>query len=230
MALGNKSSSNATFLTTFGGKIVREWRKEEPKAEYIPEGKELKHRTTNKGNEVWYVEFDYLAGSLKKVELDDEGDFGARIKVHVQDVDENYILTLPVQSSAGMDFLMKMEAIDLSKEVSFEPWRMDAATWKSFTGKDSKNGKAGLTIKQNDEKIAKYYTKDDNKGMPEIIIKKVGKETKIDDADRMIFLYEKLDQFIAAVDAKSAGNTGNMTGAQAPTGSNAKEEEDDLPF
>lgn len=238
MGLGTKESNYSTYLSIYGGEIVQEWRKEEPSADKIPAGKELQTREIsmgkNAGKKIWYVGFDYVAGKLTNVKLDTEGDFGSRIILTIQDVDDNYILTLPINSSYGQSFLMKMTGIDLSKEVSFEPWQMSKEEWKKLTGRDTKNGKSGLTIKQDDEKIDNAYTKDEPNGLPELIIKKVGKETKVNDDDRMIFLYERLEEFIQAVNAADTTSSkpadGKYTDAGAPASDDNDEDYDDLPF
>lgn len=236
MGLGTRNSNYSTYLSIFGGEIVQEWRKEEPSEDKIPAGKELQEREIsmgkNAGKKIWYVGFDYLAGMLTGVKLDTEGDYGSRIILTVKDVDDTYILTLPVNSSYGQSLLMKMEGIDITKEVSFQPWQMDKDAWKNLTGKTTKNGRSGLTIKQDDEKIENTYTKEEPKGCPELVIKKVGKETKVNDDDRMIFLYEKLDEFIASVNTTNNEPTepadGKYTDAGEPESD--EEEEDDLPF
>lgn len=240
MGVGSRNSSFKTYLSIFGGEIVQEWRKEEPSEDKIPAGKELQTREIsqgkNAGKTVWYVGYDYLAGMLSDVSLDTEGDFGARIILTVKDVDDTYVLTLPVNSSYGNDFLMKMENIDLSKEVSFEPWQMDKDAWYNLTKKKTKNGRSGLTIRQDDEKVPKAYTKEEPNGLPELQIKKVGKETKVNDDDRMIFLYERLDEFMEQVKQANTASSpepsgGKYTDAMSPDAVDSEEEvDDDLPF
>src|SRR5690606_20191906 len=123
MGLGSRESSNLTYLSIFGGEIVQEWRKDEPKADWIPAGKELKTRKNqkgkNEGKTVWYVGFDYVEGLIKEVTLK-PGEYGSQLVLKLQDVDEMYVLSMNIDSSAASSFLMKMENLDLSKEVSFQ--------------------------------------------------------------------------------------------------------------
>lgn len=241
MALGNKEQNYSTYLSIFNGQIVQEWRKKAPKEEHIPAGKELKTREItmgkNSGNTVWYVGYDYVAGMLTNVKLDTEGDYGSRIILTIKDVDDTYILTIPVKSSYGQSFLFKMLNIDLSKEVSFEPWTMDEEQWRALTGKTKKGGKSGLTIRQgegDDNKIENVYTKDEPNGLPDLVRKETREGVKWYSDDRDDFLLGKLeDEFIPAVNGANnepSKPAGNATNAPAPGADQQEEEEDDLPF
>lgn len=237
MGLGNRESSNLTYLSTYGGKITQEWRKE-PKAEWIPAGKELKTRKItkgkNEGKTVWYVEFDYVAGILADVSTKG-GDYGTQLIIKIKDVDETYQLSLNIDSAQAQHFLLKMNNLDLNEEVSLEPWSMEPDAWFKLTGKTAKSTKSGMTIKQNDQKIENFYTKEDPKGMPELVIKEVRGETKVDSTERDIFLDDRLKEFIAELkkaresEYAAPRTGGKVTEAPAPSGG-SDEEFDDLPF
>lgn len=205
MGLGNKGrGSGVDYLSIYGGEIVREWRKARPSDDQIPLGKELQEREIsqgpNKGNTVWFIGYDYVTGTIDNIELDDSGNWGASINITIKDIDETFILQLKADSSYGTDFLMKLPNIDLSQEVSFEPWSMTPDEWLKLTGKSVAGNRSGLTIRQgaNDDKVEKYYTKDDPKGLPEIIIKQGRGGTKVDSDDRDEFLLDRLEEYIAA--------------------------------
>ena len=159
----------------------------------------------NKGKQKWYVEFDFLEGIIKNAEIS-ETNFGNKIKLSISDGPVSYVLSLAIESSYGKDFITKMNNLDLSKPVYFFPWTMTADAWTQLTGKKSEKGKSGLTLKQDGEKIAPYYTKDDPKGMPEIVEKRVGKQVKWDDTDRLAFFYDELDKFVEKVSGSTQRN------------------------
>lgn len=235
MAIGSFSSNSKApseiYLSINGGKITQEW-KSEPKEEWIPAGMEVLTKEItmgeNKGKIKWYVEYDYLDGRISNLEVA-ETNFGNKIRLTITDGPLTYVLTFPVESSYGKDFIMKMNNLNLSKEIRFTPWTADAESWAKFTGKKTEKGKSGLTLRQDGEKVSNYYTKDDPKGMPQIVEKKIGKQVKWDDTDRLAFFYDQLDRFIEKV-----SNSSDQSRAKVVDDLLVKAEQtvatDDLPF
>lgn len=198
MALGDKSANYNTYLSIFGGEIVQEWKKE-PSEDKIPEGKELQHRVNKNGKDVWYVGYDYVAGLINDIEIDHSGEFGSRVVIELKDVDDTYKVTLPLNSAYAQNFMYRLRNIDLTEEVSFEPWAMNPEEWFKLTKKKTANGKTGMTIRQNGEKVEPAFTREEPNGLPELEVKQTKKGPKYYSDDRDDFLLEELEKFQAKV-------------------------------
>lgn len=221
MALGDKGANYNTYLSIFGGSIVQEWRKE-PAADKIPDGKDLQERENKNGKKVYYVEYDYVAGLIKDVELDTTGDFGSRVIITLQDVDDNYKITLPLNSAYCQNLLYRLRNIDLTKEISLEPWSMNSEEWFKLTRKKTANGKNGLVIKQDDEKVEPAFTRDSPNGLPELEVKETRQGTKYYSDDRDDFLLEELEAFIKKVKGESDEPKKAAPAKSKPTGKGKK--------
>lgn len=219
MGLGSRSGGGGNYLTVYGGSIVKEWRKSKPKSEDLPPGKELKEREItmgkNRGNTVWYIEFDFLTGPVSKLNLDTSGDWGDNIEITINDVGDQYILQLKADSSFGRDFLRKLNNIDFTGDVCFEPWQMDAQSWFDLTGRKLNGSyKSGLSIKngdENGEKVESYYTKENPNGLPELEQKKDRKgNITWDGTEQMDFLLDEFEKFVEKF------NSGSSTSSNEP--------------
>jgi hypothetical protein len=73
--------------------------------------------------------------------------------------------------------------IDLSKEIRFMPWAMKDKN-------DPTKTITGITMYQDGEKLAPYYTKEDPKGLPQMVKIKVKGKEQWDDSDMMSYLEE----------------------------------------
>lgn len=245
MGLGSRGGGG-NYLKIYDGSIVKEWRNSKPDDSDIPEGKEIENRKLtmgkNQGNTVWFVRFDFLTGLLTKATLED-GDYGESIQLTIQDVDDVYILQFNADSSYGSSFLQKAHQIKLEDEVTFEPWSMTKEEWFDFTGKTTKSGKSGLSIKQDwaitdDNKkgsLDNTFTKDDPQGMPDLVVKTDRKGNKTyDSTDMDNFLLNKLEEWIASNFSGGTVNTSPKTTARPSTKGTAKpdtkKEPVDLPF
>ena len=230
---GTGGEDRRTYLNFSNGKVVQEW-KDQPKEEWVPQGYELKTRTiskgVNQGKERYYVEFDGVSGEVLDIALE-KTDNGNRIVVTLVDDGKTYILQTDMDSAYGESLLMVMNNIDLTKEITFQPWLMNADEWFKLTGKSIKGTKSGLTIKQDGVKVSKYYTKEEPNGLPAMVQKTVKGETKWNSDDRDNFLY---DEFLKFVDKAKSTLDGKSSKTATPdlalAGDDGEINEKDLPF
>jgi len=213
MGVNTRSSrtSNSTYLKLGDGKITREWA-EEPKAEWVPDGLELKTRTITKGKNEgakrWYVEYEDVDGTLLNVELK-KFDKVNIIEVYLQDGIDTYIISIPEESAYGKDFMMAMNNIDFSKVLVIAPWSMTPEEWLKLTGKKRAANKVGLTLysgsKSKENKVLKYYTKEEPNGLPPLVQKEKKGEITWDSDDQDNFLFKELTDWIEEAKKKLGG-------------------------
>lgn len=78
-----------------------------------------------------------------------EGDYGKNLQITVGELGKDgIVVSLSAASSFGEDFMKKLPAIDLDKEVKLSPYSFDDESGKK---------KKGLTIYQDDKKILNFY-------------------------------------------------------------------------
>lgn len=75
-----------------------------------------------------------------------EGDYGKNLQVFMGD---DVIVSLNCASNFGEDFMKKLPNIDIEKDVKLSPY--------SFEDADTKKVKKGITVYQDEKKIADFY-------------------------------------------------------------------------
>lgn len=173
MALSNLGGVNTTYLSVADGNLVRQHKQANERTT---------ERLTKTGKLVFEERFKDLTAKLDGITTR-ENDYGKQWQLKFQDQGDYYVISLPYSSRYASSFLKVLPNIDLSKEIRFMPWamkdKMDAT--KTITG---------ITLYQNGEKIAPYYTKEDPKGLPQMVKIKVKGKEQWDDSDMMTFLEE----------------------------------------
>ncbi|MBP8762301.1 MAG: hypothetical protein KBH21_00445 [Acetoanaerobium sp.] len=208
---GNTENSGKVFLKLGNGKVTREWR-EKPQDSWIPFGKELKTRTitkgVNEGSTRYFIEYDDVSGKLLNVELK-KFDKTSVIEIYLQDGLETFILNIPEESAYGLDFMLRMENIDIDRVLVFKPWIINPDDWFKFTGKKRMTDKVGLSIYHDtfDKSLAvqKTYSKENPNGLPELAAEELRGEIVYNSKDRDNFLYKKLIEWIDNVGKKLRG-------------------------
>ena len=188
MGLGDASKSRVTFLNIYGESVVRQW-SSKPSEEEIPSGKTLQTRKNSNDKEVFYVEWDYVEGWIKNIEIK-SGNYGDQILITLDSIGDSFVLTFGLESSYGMSFMKKSGNIELDKEVGFYPWKMTGARWSEFT-KINTDAEFihGLAIRHKGEKNLKDSYTEEN-GLPKTKVTKRGNKTKYDKSDKVDFLYK----------------------------------------
>ncbi len=156
------TKSNNTFVTILSDGTMRV---------AVPEGtegsvrREYETKDGAKGvkHEMVYTE---LEGKITGISFY-EGDYGKLLQLTVtDDNNDQVLLSVGTESNFGEDLMKKLPAIDLEQPVKIVPYSFED---------DNKKKKRGVTVYQNEEKVANFFTDEDRKplhGFPPIPKKK----------------------------------------------------------
>jgi hypothetical protein len=173
MALSNLGGVNTTYLSVADGNLVRQHKQANA---------QTTERLTKTGKLVLEERFKDLTAKLDGIATR-ENDYGKQWQIKFQDQGDFYIVSLPYSSRYASSFLKVLPNIDLSKEIRFMPWAMKDKN-------DPTKTITGITMYQDGEKLAPYYTKEDPKGLPQMVKIKVKGKEQWDDSDMMSYLEE----------------------------------------
>jgi hypothetical protein len=191
--LSNREMNGTTiYLNVVGGKFARKVNKDTEGAQ---------KRINKAGNEVYELLYNTLTGQLTSLDIY-EGDYGKQYNFTIKDVDEYCVLSLPAESKICKMLLYRLPNINKTNEVTLKVGQFDdGGTW--------------LSADQGGTKVPYYYTKDDNKGLPQPIHKKVGKKDVWDWTDHEEFLEKMaIEWFGDAEEAKEALKGNRETGVR----------------
>ncbi len=173
MLTTTQSSGSAIFLSITNGKLVR-------RVDLGTEG--ATERTNKNGKQVAELFYTTLTGHIKDLSIK-ENEYGKFLMVTVQDVstEKKCILEMNFSSGYTTTFLKTLPSIDIFQNVEISPALIV----------DGDKKKSVIFLKQGGVPMKHYYTKDNPKGMPDMVKVKIkGKETW-DDTDRIEWLYNK---------------------------------------
>ena len=169
MGLGN-SEARAAFITIGNGKMCRQV--QEPSATPI-------ERVNKNGKTVHEEFYDSLTGRIVSIEAKDDGDFGKKWEVLLEDrAGERFKLKMSYISGYSGAFLKTLPNVDLSKEVTLIP---------NLKEEDGKK-KTTMFVKQDGRALKHFYNRDNRHGLPEMVQVKVKGKMTWDDSDQMEFL------------------------------------------
>jgi len=171
MALSNLGGVNTIYLNVADGNLVRQHKQPNERTS---------ERLTKTGKLVFEERFKDLTAKLDGIATR-ENDYGKQWQIKFQDQGDFYIVSLPYSSRYASSFLKVLPNIDLSKEIRFMPWAMKDKN-------DPTKTITGITMYQDGEKLASYYTKEDPKGLPQMVKIKVKGKEQWDDSDMMSYL------------------------------------------
>ena len=171
MALSNLGGVNTTYLSVADGNLVRQHKQANA---------QTTERITKTGKLVFEERFKDLTAKLDGITTR-ENDYGKQWQIRFQDQGDYYVISLPYSSRYASSFLKALPNIDLAKELRFMPWAMKDKM-------DPTKTITGITLYQDGEKVAPYYTKEDPKGLPQMVKIKVKGKEQWDDSDMMVFL------------------------------------------
>ena len=171
MALSNLGGVNTIYLSVADGNLVRQHKQANA---------QTTERITKTGKLVFEERFKDLTAKLDGITTR-ENEYGKQWQLRFQDGGDYYVVSLPYSSRYASSFLKVLPNLDLSKEVRFMPWAMKDKldVTKTITG---------ITLYQDGEKLAPYYTKEDPKGLPQMVKIKVKGKEQWDDSDMMSYL------------------------------------------
>ena len=122
--------------------------------ENVPEGTEgaklrvVKDDAGNIKAEKWELAYPGITGFITGVSTFD-GDYGMNILISMKDEDEEeFTVSLKASSMYGEDFLHKLPAIDMSKEITLKCYNFEADNGRKMTG---------ITMTQDGEKLRNAF-------------------------------------------------------------------------
>lgn len=147
------SSEQKQYFNIFGSVFTTKSNPETPNA--------IKRTTAPKKGEpkdVWELHYESLNGMIKSLTVK-ETEYGKKYEIILDDIGEQMILQIPVESNYGDALMNRLPNIDLNTYVTLKPY--------SFIPKGESKKKEGITVTQNKIKIESAYTKELPKDKPQ---------------------------------------------------------------
>lgn len=153
MALGKETTNNTQYISfkpSIGSLVIKS-DANDPEAK----ARTYKDSQSNEEKTVYEKRYKFISGKIVGIEVDTAGDYGSQLKVTLRDSKGDYTLPLPLNKSWGTKVAEQLPNIALDKDVVF-------SGYGDFTTDDGKIVKAGLSVKQNGERVpsAFNYQKD----------------------------------------------------------------------
>lgn len=221
--MGLLDDNKAMYYRVSAGKVRKTTDENDPNA--IKRTIELKEGGTK---DVYEIVKKGIEGRIDSLKIDD-GNYGRTLVVGVDDGFDKFFLNVPWESSYCRTLLEKINAIDLSKDVTLIPY--------SFKGSDGKT-KTGISVYQSKEKIMSYYKKYDAEGKkiegylhdyPHGSDGMSTDEFKIIGIQQMVFLKEKVVECFGLNAAQDVAKTEGANTNEKDVDRAAKSD-DGLPF
>jgi hypothetical protein len=115
------------------------------------EPRTYKDPKTDEEKTVYEVRYKSLSGKIVGVEVDTSGDYGAQLKLTIRD-GEDVVFAVPLDKGWGQKIAEALPNVNLDQEVYI-------VAYGDFTPEDGKEVKAGVSLKQNGERVdSKFKT------------------------------------------------------------------------
>ena len=170
MALSQLGGTNLTYLSVSDGNLVRQHKQANDRTT---------ERVTKTGKLVFEERFKDLTGIITNVATR-ENDYGKQWQLTFNDGGDTYIVSMPFSSRYASSFLKALPNINVAEPLRFMPWAMKDKNDVSKTV-------TGITMYQNDTKIAPAFTRDEPNGLPQMEKIKVKGKEQWDDSLMMEF-------------------------------------------
>lgn len=200
MARTNADNTQKVYLNIVGGKFAEKAKSDTPNA--------VKRFSEKKNQDVWELLNDRTSGTIKSMVIE-KGDYGKQLIISMSDVDENYLISLPVESKYFDSFCSKIGNANISQSLELAPY--------SFEPKEGGAKRVGMNIFQGGNKLEYFFSKENPKGKP------FPESEKLDEESWKIYKLQERKfycQFIESLTIKK----------EEPKASSQPEESDDLPF
>jgi hypothetical protein len=171
MALSQLGGTNLTYLSVSDGNLTRQHKQANDRTT---------ERVTKTGKLVFEERFKDLTGIITNVNTR-ENDYGKQWQLTFEDGSDTYIVSMPYSSRYASSFLKALPNIDIAQPLRFMPWAMKDKNDVSKTV-------TGITMYQNDTKIAPAFTREEPNGLPQMEKIKVKGKEQWDDSAMMEFL------------------------------------------
>jgi hypothetical protein len=178
MLTNSSQGQNVVFLSISNGKLCRRVDAGTPNAI---------ERTTKTGKQVHELFYTTVMGHIVNLDIK-ENDYGKFLLVTIKDAgsDQKCILEMNFSSGYSTTFLKTLPNVDLGQNVEINPALII----------DGDKKKSVIFLKQSGQTIKHAYTKDNPKGMPDMVKVKVKGKEQWDDTDRIEWLYQKAKSII----------------------------------
>lgn len=136
---------------------------------------------TNKNNVTVYEKlYEKLSGVLNEISVRKNDKLGAyEYVIEMNDVGDKYFVSIPADSKYGDNLAKKIPNIKKGVYSTLSPYDFEDKERKTQMGKPSRN--TGLTVIQNNEKVAAFYTKENQGKHPQ-------NEGNMDEEEYKIFM------------------------------------------
>lgn len=181
MARTNSTHNKKIYLSIVGGRFAEKVDKDTAGAV---------SRKNKKEEIVWEILNDKTSGVIKNMKIDSNESFGKQLILSMEDIGEEYSITIPVESRYFDGFCNKIQSADLSKQIELAPY--------SFLPSNSENKKVGMNIYQDGKKLEYFYSKEDQKGKP------FPDSEKLEDDEYKIFKIRERKFFCALIEELNA--------------------------
>lgn len=185
MALENYGSGKI-FLQIADGKLVRSFKEANANT---------KQRINKNGKIVHEQHYDAITAVLTGV-AKRENEYGIFLEIMMQDGDDNYQISTQFSGRYSSSFLKALPNVDINHEVKLSPWAMQDKN-------DPSKKVTGITLYQSGNKIAPFYTKENQNGLPQMKQVTLKGKTQWDDTDMMQFLYDSALNIFQATSSAS---------------------------
>jgi hypothetical protein len=167
--MGLENRQTCIYLTIMHGKIVRR----------VPEGTAGAEKRINKmGETVSEVFYDAVEGMLSGVNVFKHEQYGSQWTFDLVDGGDTFRLQLPEGGNLST-LLTALPTCKLDKPIKIVPYE--------FTTDEGKL-RIGVSLRQENEKVGRYFTKDNPKGLPKLKQVEFAGKTQWDSYDRYVFL------------------------------------------
>jgi len=133
--------------------------------------------------------FNAVTGMITKVNLE-KGKYGMNLELTIEDDGEEFIIQSLFKTQKVESIVKRMPNIDHTAPLSI------------IAGKDSKDNKTFVYLKQHGETVPMKFTKDNRNGMPDWVTDEMG---ETDRSDYYKFLFEVAKEFAKRVNPAEEG-------------------------
>lgn len=219
MGLETSTNTKKTYVNIVGGKFAT-------KAEENAEG--AVSRLNKNQKTVWEYLHDSLSGTIESIIVQKNEKLGAyEYVIDVNDVGNHFSVSVPAESKYGDSLASKVPNIKINVWTKLQPYDFEDKTKiNPNTGKPQKQ--TGISIVQNEVKVASAYTKENPNGLPQM-------EGKLDEEEYKIFKIQQRKFFRnmvekTALDRETKAIKKDNSHTNVPNASDINPDNLDLPF
>lgn len=222
MGLNSSTHSNRTFISIVNGKFAQRVTEQTPNSV-----RRVIEKKDGSKKEVWELIYDTVSGTITSIAVDETGDFGDQLKINMEDIGEQFTVTLSMSGREAKNFLCLLKNIKLNEPVILSPY--------NFTSKDDGRQVIGMNTMQGgmgkEFKVKPYFSKETPNGLPQVPEGADKDEFKLTMKQQEIYLKKWVKKFVGD-NFKEAKPEGKMQPNKSAEKiyTNASAPSDDLPF